>query len=392
MLRSSAQLDWPDLAAIKLRPRLQGLALPCLFILFGFLMGSWAGRIPALRDGLHIPHAALSMVLVCGGLGAVVSYPITSRLMAHLGGRQTLLASGLGLLTVLIAIGSASTVPTLMVAVLMLGITASCFDVAVNAAATERETRTGKSGLSVLHAWFCAGSLAGAGLGSVMAGHAVAPQAHFSLLAVPGALLLVLAQSWLREGRKVATTPKKSFALPKGPMAMLGMIGFLGAMAEGSIADWSGVFLKDHFGASDAFSPLALSVFSSLMLLSRMGGDRIKSRFGARRPLCLGATIAAAGLMFAVLAPNAHSALAGFALAGCGLAFVFPFVFSAAGRRGTTELAGIATMTYTGSLMGPPIMGALAQGFGIQASIATVGLLALGIAGLASRNEQLDVR
>lgn len=388
------QIAFPSALALpSWQAAIQTLALPCMFVLFGFITGSWAGRIPAIRDGLSIAHSSLSMVLLCGGLGAVISYPLIARLMTQMGARHTLLISGLGLILDILAIGAASNLPQLMLAVLMLGVCASCFDVAVNALATEKECRSGKAGLSVLHAWFCAGSLAGAGVASLMAAAQIQPLLHFMLVALPAALLLWSAYAVVNEGReKESGHASKTFALPKGPIAILGAIGFLAAMAEGSIVDWSGVFLKDHFGVPDAMTPWALSAFNILMLAARLTGDRVKARFGARKPLVAGALLAALGLLSSVLAPDAHSALPGFALAGCGLAFVFPFVFSAAGREGPKALAGIATMTYTGSLMGPPIMGGFAQGLGIQASIALIALLSVGIALTALRASALETQ
>jgi MFS family permease len=198
-------------------------------------------------------------VLLCGGLGAVLSYPVSSRMMGSLGTRKTLLISGLALLFVLVAIGVAPSVPLLMLAVLNLGITASTFDVAINSAATSREKRTGKSELSKLHGLGCAGGLAGATLGSLMASLHIVPGTHFLMLAGPLALVLWGAYTMLDADDSAASVEKKSFSLPRGPLLLLGMIGFLGSMAEGSIADWSGVFLKEHFGASDGLAPLALS-------------------------------------------------------------------------------------------------------------------------------------
>ncbi|GAB3403286.1 MFS transporter [Massilia agilis] len=365
--------------------QVQSFALPLLFALFGLIMGSWAGRIPALAAGVHVSHAALSMVLLCGGLGAVVSYPISSWLMGNYGARKTLLVSGLALLADLVSIGMAPTVPRLMLAVLMLGITASTFDVAVNSAATRREKQTGKSELSRLHGLGCAGGLAGATLGSLMASLHIAPATHFVMLAGPLALVLWGACQMLDIDDAAEHVEKKKFALPRGPLALLGAIGFLGSMAEGSIADWSGVFLREHFHATDGLAPLALSSFSVMMLASRMFGDRLKARYGAKPLVSGGAMLGAAGLFFAVLSPNAFCALFGFAVAGLGLSLVFPFVFSAAGAQGPMALAGVASMAYTGSLMGPPAIGAIAQGLGMQAAIAWIGALALAIAWVANR-------
>ena len=367
----------------------QSLSLPLLFTVFGMIMGSWAGRIPAMAERVHVSHSALSMVLLCGGLGAVLSYPISSRMMGSLGARKTMLFSGMALLAVLIAIGAAPTVPLLMMAVLSLGITASTFDVAVNSAATKREKQTGKSELSKLHGLGCAGGLAGATLGSVMASLHIAPVTHFVMLAGPLALALYFGYSQLEADDAGEIVEKKSFSLPRGPLLFLGAIGFLGSMAEGSIADWSGVFLKEHFGASDGLAPLALSSFSVMMLLARLVGDRLKARYGARPLVTSGSMLGAAGLFFAVLSPDAWFALFGFAVAGMGMALVFPFVFSAAGAQGPVALAGVASMAYSGSLMGPPVIGAIAEGLGMQIAIAYIGGLAALIAFVASRSRLL---
>jgi MFS family permease len=367
----------------------QSFALPLLFVLFGLIMGSWAGRIPALAERLHVSHSALSMVLLCGGLGAVVSYPVSSWLMANHGARKTLLVSGMSLLGVLVAIGAAPSVPLLMLAVLSLGITASTFDVAVNSAATRREKLSGKSELSRLHGMGCAGGLAGATLGSLMASLHIAPATHFLMLAGPLAFVLWFTYQMLDADDAGEQVEKKKFALPRGPLALLGAIGFLGSMAEGSIADWSGVFLKEHFHASAGLAPLALSCFSVMMLASRLVGDKLKLRFGAKPLVTGGAMLGAAGLFFAVLSPNAYVALVGFAVAGLGLSLVFPFVFSAAGAQGPMALAGVASMAYAGSLMGPPVIGAIAQGVGMQVAIAYIGGLALVIAWVANRSRLL---
>ena len=367
----------------------QQYSLPLVFALFGLIMGSWAGRIPALAAGVNVSHAALSMVLVCGGLGAVLSYPVSSFMMGRFGARKTILLAGLALLSVLVSIGMAPTVPRLMMSVLMLGVTASIFDVAMNSAAARREKVSGKSEMSRLHGLCCAGGLVGATLGSLMASLKIAPATHFLMLAGPLAVVLWMAYSVLEADEVGVQVEKKSFALPRGPLVLLGLLGFFGSMAEGSIADWSGMFLKEHFGASDGLAPLSLSAFSVMMLISRMFGDKLKERHGAKRLVSTGAMVAAAGLFFAVLAPNAYVALIGFAVAGVGLALVFPFVFSAAGAQGPAALAAVASMAYSGSLMGPPAIGAVAHFIGMQAAIAYIGGLSIVIAMVACRTHML---
>jgi MFS family permease len=310
-------------------------------------------------------------------------------MMGRFGARKTILLAGLALLSVLVSIGMAPTVPRLMMSVLMLGVTASIFDVAMNSAAARREKVSGKSEMSRLHGLCCAGGLVGATLGSLMASLKIAPATHFLMLAGPLAVVLWMAYSVLEADEVGVQVEKKSFALPRGPLVLLGLLGFFGSMAEGSIADWSGMFLKEHFGASDGLAPLSLSAFSVMMLISRMFGDKLKERHGAKRLVSTGAMIAAAGLFFAVLAPNAYVALIGFAVAGVGLALVFPFVFSAAGAQGPAALAAVASMAYSGSLMGPPAIGAVAHFIGMQAAIAYIGGLSIVIAMVACRTRML---
>ena len=369
-------------------PALGCAALPALFCWFGVIMGSWVGRIPALRDSVQLSHAGLSMVLLMGGIGAVLSFPVSSQLMARFGGRQSMLISGAVLLGALLAIGAAPSMAVLMAAVLILGLSASTFDIGMNAVAAHHERNAGTSKMAMLHACACAGGLAGVALGSAMAAMHITPLLHYTMLALPSALLLKFGTALLAADRG-ARTAEKSFALPRGGLALLGALGFLGAMAEGSIANWSGIFMKDHFGVSDGFAPLSLVAFSTMMLLSRLVGDRLKTRHGAKVLVIGGALSAALGLLFTVVAPGPHFALAGFAVAGVGLSLVFPFVFSAAGREGTVSLAGVATMTYSGTLMGPPMLGAVVHSIGIEAGIGLIGLLAVGIALVAVRTRLL---
>lgn len=361
------------------------LSLPAMFTLFGMAMGSWAGRIPALREGVNISHSELSMVLLCGGLGALLSQPISSRLMSSLGARKTAYYASQALLGVLLCIGAAPSVLLLMASVLMLGIVASCVNVSLQSIATGFEKTTGKSEMSKLHAWGCAGGLGGAALGSVMATLHVAPLMHYLLIAMPLSLVLKLASESLQVKDEAVAIETKAFCLPRGPLIWLGALGFLGAMSEGSIADWSGVFLKDHFEVSDGFAPLALTVFSIMMLVARLMGDELKTKFSARALVGYGALLSAGGLFFAVFSPGALLALIGFAAAGVGLALLFPFVYSAAGKEGPTAFAAVATMSYSGSLMGPPVVGTLAEVFGMQAAIGFVGSLSLVMALIASR-------
>ena len=370
-------------------PDAQQVSLPSVFALIGLLFGTWASRIPALQEGLQISHSALSLVLLCGGLGGMLSHPIASRMMIRLGGKKTLFYAGLALCLVLPAIGLAPNVPLLMLAVLMLGVAGGSFGIGVNSVAARHEQASGQSRMSMFHACGCAGSLAGAVLGSIAAGMEMKPSVHFVRIAIAIAVLLWLSYQYLEAPNDGEAIEKKKFALPGGPLAQLGALAFCAAMSENSVADWGGVFLKEHFGVTAGFAPLALSAFTVMMLCARLFGDSLKEKHGAGRLITVGAGISASGLLFAALAPNAYFALAGFACSGMGLALVFPFLLSAAGKEGPLAIAGVATMASMGGLMGPPVVGVIADCMGMQMTIGFIGALSVVISLLAMRSSLL---
>jgi MFS family permease len=378
----------PPVAAAPGWPRV--IANPLNFFLLGVVYASWAARVPALRDALRLDAADLSIALLGGGAGAVLSFPLAASLIRRFGARRASCGAGLAMMLSLPCIALAPGLPWLAAAVFLFGASTSCFDVAINALGAVTEKAAGRSIMAMLHAWFCVGALAGSLLGSLAAGTSLPVLVHFLLLAGPMSALLLINRRWLPSDQPHPSGQAPLYALPHGPLVMLGIIGFCGAMAEGSIGDWSGVYLKDTLHAGDGIAPLAFAGFTGMMLAARLVCDRLKDRYGARRVVGGGAVLAGAGLGIAALAPGLALTLAGFAMAGAGLAAVFPFVFSAGGRHGPTALAGVATLSYSGSLLGPPVIGAIAQRIGMQAAIAFIAVVCVAIALSAARAPALD--
>ncbi|GAA4032969.1 MFS transporter [Actimicrobium antarcticum] len=366
------------------------VALPILFILLGSLFATWAARIPALRDALQLNAAEVGLVLLCSGIGAVLSFPLASWLVSRHGARRAALWSGMLALALVPCLALAPRQGWLMLAMFGMGAGASCFDVAINAIGAEVERAAGRSIMSLLHAWFCLGTFGGALLGSAMAGLQVTPLLHFSVLCGAFALPLWLSYRALPADRIDPDQERKHFMLPHGALVTLGLIAFCGAMIEGSIGDWSGIYLTDHLGAAAGVAPLGFAVFSGVMLLARLVGDPLKDRFGARPILVVGAAIATAGVVLVIAAPQLALAFAGFALLGVGVAAVFPFIFSAAGKEGPNALAGVATMGYSGGLIGPPVIGFLAHGMGLQVALGFIGVLTLMVMLAAGKARLLD--
>jgi MFS family permease len=369
---------------------LQRSALPILFLLLGVVYATWAARIPAVREALALNPAQLGIVLLCSGLGAVCSFPLAAWLVRHHGARIAAGMTGLALLLSLPLLAIAPAYETLMLAAVAYGASSSCFDVAINAIGADAEKNAGRSIMSALHAWFCVGTVSGALIGSGLAGIGITPFLHFTVIALSLLVLLIFSYALLPGDRQSAQSAERSFAIPHGPAVVLGVICFCGAVAEGSVADWSGVFMKDQLGVGDGIAPLGFAAFAFMMLAARMGCDRLKDRFGARRVISGGTLIAALGIFIAVPAFNLVTTIFGFALAGAGLAALFPFVYSAAARHGSTALAAVATFGYSGNLLGPPVVGFAAHHWGMQAALVVLGSVCLAITLAAYRASSLD--
>lgn len=363
----------------------QQIAIPYLFFLLGMIYASWAARIPSIHHNLQLEALTLSMVLLCGGVGAVTSFPLAAWLNIRYGARRASWYTGIALLFLLPILGFVSKKTTLMFLSLCYGSASSCFDVAINVLGAAAEKRAKRSIMSLLHAWFCVGTFCGALIGSGLATFKIMPGWHFLLLSLISLLPLRLACKTLPNDPLISNTDQKFFVIPHNYLITLGLIGFCSAIIEGSIADWSGLYLKNHMHASDGIAPLAYASFTGMMLIARLTGDRMKERWGAQKVIGYSSLLASSGIFIAIIASKISLAIIGFAIAGSGVAMVFPFVFSAAGKYGPTALASVATLGYSGSLIGPPIVGMLAHIWDLQAALVLISILCATVAFAASR-------
>lgn len=366
------------------------LALPGLFLILGVMYATWAARIPALCDIYALTPAMLGGVLLGGGIGSVASFPLAAWLVGRYGARHAAWASGLAMLLVQPLLPLLPGAVLLTIGVVLRSSASSCFNVAINALGAEAEREAGKSIMSGLHAWFCLGAFIGALGGSAAAGIDLSIETHFLISSL---LLLAALHMAIRHTPSDAPDPniaRKRFELPHGSLVWLGALVLLGSITEGSSSSWIALYLRNHLHASAGIAPLGYATYAGAMLASRLLGDYLKERYGARRVLSAGNFMACCGFMVAVFAPNITVAILGFTAVGLGIAMLFPYVFSAAGREGATSLAAVATMGYGGSLLGPPLMGNLVQRFGLPGGMQFLALITFTVACMAMATPKLE--
>lgn len=360
-----------------------------IFLLSGIGMASWAPMVPYAKARLGLDDGTLGMVLLCMGCGAAAAMPLAGFLTHRFGNRDVIGVTGLLVCIALPLLTLATNVWWLGAALLFFGASLGLVDVAMNAHAVDVEKVQGKPMMSGFHGLFSVGGLAGsAGMAALL--KAGAPLTG-SALAVSALLLLIVLTQWkhfIVRHEDDAATRHEGFRMPGGAVFLLGFLCLVTFLAEGSMLDWSAVFLRFSRGFDASTAGLGYAAFSVAMALGRLLGDRITSSLGPVTIVRLGSAIAAAGFVIVTTVPWGAAALLGFVLVGLGASNIVPVLFSAAGRqKGTSPGIAIATVTslgYAGMLAGPAAIGFIAHLSSLPIALFGVAVLLVVVSFCAS--------
>ena len=392
----------PDPAALR-RSR---AATRVQFLVLGVLIGAWGAHIPSIKAHHGLSDGTLSAVLLAAALGAVSSLFTAGRVMAGLGARRTAAGAAVlgGVLLGSVLAFQGLPMSLLLLQVVALGACMCLFDVALNTEGTTLERLGGRPVMSQLHGMFSVGGMLGAGAVAALLGVGLSPTVQLWGLGLGvGLVALVAARGMLpgqvhdqrhepwqeREPRQVQAqgagqpgvlqpAPQAHFTWPRGPLLVIGLLILAGMTAEGAMYDWCVLYLQQELGQPQSQAALGYAVFSASMAASRFGGDALRARFDEALLLRWGATLAAAAMAVVLLSAHPVVAWLGFAVVGAGLALVAPILFSAAARvPGVSPAAAIASVTsvgYSGFMLGPPLIGALATASSLTWALGVVVL------------------
>jgi MFS family permease len=335
-----------------------------------------------VKLALALSDSALATIVLSFAVGAILTMPLTGALVTRLGGARTVLATGVASALALALLGASTTYAGLLAATLFTGIAVGGLDVSMNTQATVIEQTWRGPIMSGIHGWFSLGALSGAALGGGMIQADMSFRAALSLTAGLALAAIVAAWPWLA----VANEPRggAGFAWPKRAMLGIGVLCLLALLFEGAVFDWTAVYMHDVAGAPLGFASAAFAGFSLTMAAMRLAGDSVVRRFGPVRVLTGGAALSASGIALACAIPHPAAVTVGLTLTGVGQANIVPLLFSAAGRvPGVAPGAGIAmaaTMGYGAFLLGPPMIGFVADAVGLRTALLILVAAALGIA------------
>jgi predicted MFS family arabinose efflux permease len=350
------------------------------------MVGTWVAHIPWLQDHLGISKATIGVCLLCMAAGALISMPLTGQILHRRPSASVTRAATLSF-CLLLPLPLLATGPYTLGAILFVfGASSGAMDVSMNAHGVSIQNKLAKPIMSSLHGGWSLGGFASAGTVAIAAAAGLDPRVESLLVGVA----LWLAALWLTRRLGPSAPYAKAggaFALPSRAVLLIGGLCFLVMMTEGAIGDWSGIYLRHNAGASAAAAAMAFTGFSLGMAIARLGGDRLNERLGAGRLLRGGMALVALSLGGLLLIGSAIPAVVGFALCGLGVANAVPLLFSAAGRvePASLSLAAAFTVGYTGFIVGPPVIGLLADQFGLPQTLSLLLLIALAVVVLGGR-------
>lgn len=357
----------------------------------GLVFGTWAARIPQVREALGLSEATLGLALLSIAAGAVAAMPPAGGLIARYGSRNVTAVGSAVMAAGLAVAGFAPSLPVLIVGLACLGVGSGWQDVAMNAHGVEVERRHGRPVLSAFHGIFSLGGMLGAAVGGLAAGQNIPVAEHLAVAAFAVLWLAILAFAMMLRGRIDRTTETPLFKRPPLALLGLGLLAFGTMLAEGSVADWSAVLMRGPLGADAVTAAFAFAAFSLLMTAGRFAGDRLVERFGPVRLTRWGAILSLLGFALALTIATPAAGIVGFALVGAGLSSTIPVIYRAAahipGTAPGTGIAAATTLGYLGFVVGPPLIGFAAAQIGLRVSLGSMIVLLALVAAFAQQTE-----
>jgi MFS family permease len=362
------------------------ISVAAVFLIHGMIVSNWLSRIPAVKQALGLSVSALGVALLGSSFGALLAMALISRVIARVGSARVTRWSTFAFCAALPLPALARGPVSLTLFLIVYGAMAGCMEVAMNTQAVDVELRYGRPMMVGFHALFSLGGMLGAGIGGVAASLGIAPLLHLAAAALFATRSLLVEEKEPETGLLAAHWTFR-------PIVGLAAIAFCILMGEGAMADWSAVYLNRFTG--QGLAALGYSVFSLTMAAGRLGGDWLRARVGTDAMVRGGSALAAIGLGSALAAGRLVPALIGFACAGAGWASIFPILSGAAGHKSPSQPeAGVAAVTATGFfafLVGPPLIGFIAQAWTLRIGLAVVVALSAVAATMAGVVRDADM-
>ena len=355
------------------------IAVAAYYFVPGVVFASWASRIPDVKQMLHLSNGQLGSVLFAIPIGQLLMMAFSGVLVSKFGSKKMILLAEVLYALVLFSMGSSSTVFQLILSLVAFGMMANLMNIATNTQACLVEKMYGRNIMSSFHGLWSLGGFSGGIIGAVFANTLLPIEAHFATIIAMSLVIIAVGFRFLVDDATAKAeeedVPKFSFRTIDPILFLLGLMGFAGMFCEGTVYDWSGVYFSSVVKPDEAFIRAGYVAGMGAMTLGRFMADGFVTKYGPARVLKV-----CGGLIPATL---------GFLLVGFGISSSVPICYSIAGKLGTIKasiaITIVSSISFFGFLVGPPVIGWLAEVSGLRMAISIAACLGLMIAFVATK-------
>jgi len=366
-------------------------AIRFVFMVEAIIIGAWLVRIPDMKIALDLSDGVLGLCLVGLPVGTLIGFSIAAPIVGGLGLRRACMIAGPAFAFSFMLPGFSTSAVMFFALLVVCGLTVAQIEVGMNTKAGQMEAAFRRRIMAQCHGFWSIGTVVGALIGGGFAELGVSMAAQF-LIAGPFFALVAWYAGKRLPGEAPNDRPASSggfFVLPDSALILLCLMPVGIMLLEGAMMDWSAVFVRELI-LDDPFAAAAtFSVFSAMMAITRLLGDALATRFGPVPVVLVSCLTAGLGIGIFAFAPVFELVLLGAALTGAGVATVYPLAVSAAaaapGKSREANVAAVSFIAFSAFLVGPPVIGGLAELFDLRIALGLMVLAALGSASLASR-------
>jgi len=370
-------------------------AVSMFYFGMGLSFATWASRIPNIKADLHLSDGELGTILFALPVGQLTMMFFSGKLVTRFGSDRILPIAALMYVFSLTNIGLAQNTWQLALALVSFGIFGNLTNISINTQGVYTEGLFKKTIMSSFHGVWSLAGFAGALVGLGMLALKITTYMHFVIVALVVVALVAINFNYLIKAKeKVRIEKKKIFSKTDKSLVLLGIIGFCSMASEGIMFDWSGVYFKDVVKAPGPLIVVGYTSFMIMMTSGRFFGDRLINKFGRKTVMQISGVMISFGLYMAVIFPYIIPCTIAFMMVGLGVSTVIPTLYSIAGKHPTIPtgeaLTAVSSVSFLGFLMGPPVIGHIAELFGLQFSFAFIGIFGFMIALMVSRIKAIE--
>lgn len=366
------------------------IAVSVFFFIQGLTFASWASRIPDIKNLLGLSEAGLGAVLFFLPIGQASAMALSGFLVSKFGSKKVLTIAAFLYPTGLLGLGAASAVWQLSLGLFFFGIFSNLCNISVNTQGVGVERLYRRSIMASFHGIWSLAGFTGGVISTFMVGNDIAPFWHFCIVYVFIVILMLLVRNSILPRDAIhKNAEKKKFQWPEKRIILLGLIAFGSMICEGTMFDWSSVYFEKVIGPSKEYIRLGYIAFMFTMAGGRFTADWLVTKFGITKILQTSGILITMGLLISVIFPYLLTATLGFLLVGIGTSSVVPLCYSLAGKTKAMHpgmaVTTVSSIGFLGFLLGPPVIGFIAEASSLKWSFGIVAFLGLITTILAQR-------